>query len=401
MRFKKIIPYILTMSAFLLTNAPTSPYTQKAKANNSTDYKNFNTLYSLSAHMETDYDTTPQITPKEKSTLLINTYIDNAISGIQRIQDAKKTQPYVRAVRSELPGAPCNSEKHGGTLHCLYGQYTQLQRTLKELGDTIQIIPKTEDNAHMSSLSFKRHMAKLYNKPEYPNAIYSGHLYPTKSEYTRALNKYVKQKCIHVRTNNIDSLHLHYADEFTKDNYCADMLNPGSIIIVNIGHAIMYLGQGHIKNKQFVPDSINGTAICCSYNIEHTAVKLTKWGTTKSFAADIKNIATVKYEQEYKRADSLARAELAKTYEQQQKSNTVTKFITKSFVHQYVPADSLEKDMNIRAKANNKTPAKLVQKTTYTKPPTLPLLPSTPISNQPGIISSDYYALLARLSKQR
>ena len=239
-----------------------------------------------------DYETKKKLAT-EKATLLMDKYIDNAVSGTQRIISAKENEnkTYIRAVQSELPGAPRNARQ--GTLHCLYGQYTQLNRAIKSLGDTIHIIPVTDDNAHMSSSAFKKHMTKLYDNQEYPNAIYSGQLYTSSKEYTKALNRYFKRN--HATS---DELQEKYTQEFNKKNYCVKSLNPGTIIIVNSGHAIMYLGQGRIKNGYFVPDEKNGRAICCTYNAEHAAIPLTTWNTHNSFAADIQNIATKKYEQE-------------------------------------------------------------------------------------------------------
>ena len=193
-------------------------------------------------------------------------------------------------MRKELPGAPVNA-KHG-TLHCLYGQYTQLNRALDQMGDTIQIIPCTK-NAHMATNSFKQQMTKLYDNSEYPNSIHSGHLYTNETEYNIALDKYLSAKTKNA-TGNIDSLITKHTEDFEKNHFCASQLNPGSIIIVSSGHAIMYLGTGKIENGQFVPDD-NGSAICCGYNREQPAISLETYNTDKAFAADIQNIATQKY----------------------------------------------------------------------------------------------------------
>ena len=56
----------------------------------------------------------------------------------------------------------------------------------------------------------------------------------------------------------------------------------------------MYLGIGRIQNKEFIPDE-KGQPICCAYNAEHTAMRLSNWKTNRSFAADIQNIVTQKY----------------------------------------------------------------------------------------------------------
>lgn len=286
MKIKKIIlPYIIAIPTFLSSNAIAS-YPLETSPLNKNSFKQEHRISF--GTIEAEYDLQKQIAENKAIELVIN-YIDNAISGAKRILTSKKKTSYPSAVRKELPGAPVNSEH---TLHCLYGQYTQLNRAIAQLGDTIQIIPKT-DNAHMATSSFRRHMTKLYKNEEYPNSIYSGHLYSTDKEYDKALDKYLAIKT-KGKTGDTDSLRNKYTADFEKNNFCATCLNPGSIIIVSSGHAIMYLGQGRIENNQFVPDT-NGTAICCSYNAEQPATRLSSWNTDKAFAADIQNIATQKY----------------------------------------------------------------------------------------------------------
>ena len=235
---------------------------------------------------------------------LIRTYIDNAVDGTRRILANKKKLGYIRAVQKELPGAP-HSARHG-TLHCLYGQSTQLKRALAKLNDSIKIIPSI-DNAHQSSLAFKRQMAKLYDNPKYPGAIRRGNIYTTDAEYNRALERYLS-KTLRGKHGNLDSLRSVYTADFAKNNYPASALTPGAILIVGGGHAVMYLGQGRIVNSVFVPDA-NGSAVCCSYNAEHAAISLNVWNTHNTFAADIAKIASVEYENELARADELRRTE--------------------------------------------------------------------------------------------
>jgi len=262
------------------SGASSASYDQDSSASNA----KFEQKYSMSAHLENEYDLQKQKI-EAKVHQLISTYIDNAVNGAKRILESKKQSGYSSAVRRELPGAPSHA-------HCLYGQYTQLNRAIAKAGDTIQIIP-IANNAHMATSSFRRNMANLYDNLEYPNSIYSGHLYTTDNEYNKALNTYLSTKT-RDKNGNTDSLRTHYTQEFEKNNYCTSKLNPGTIIIVSSGHAVMYLGQGEIKNQEFVPCA-DGQAICCSYNKEHPAIYLNVWDTKNSFAADIKNIATHKY----------------------------------------------------------------------------------------------------------
>lgn len=299
---RKTFPYCLSFAIFMIVGTNSYiPRDVKAATGEA-----FQPKYALNTYIETYYNTKTEQTVDYKIELLMNKYIDNAISGTHRIIENRKTKNYLKSVRSELPGAPY--DETSGTLHCLYGQYTQLNRALADLNDTITIIP-TIYNAHQSSLSFKQQMTKLYDNPEYQNAIHHGHLYTTDTEYNRALNKYLKSKTHGNPGDNLDSLRAEYTKIFANNNYCATMLNPGTIIIVNSGHAVMYLGQGKIENNEFVPDS-NGTAICCTYNTEYPAIKLSTWNTTKSFAADIRKIAKKKYEQELHYINSLQRTEI-------------------------------------------------------------------------------------------
>jgi hypothetical protein len=281
MKIKRNIPYFLsaTIIAVLLSFDAITLRNDGAQLS---DLKEFKPKYTISAYKEAIYNIQKQEI-EERAEQLITNYVDNAVNGAKRIIENKKKKGYVSAVHKELPGAPAHQ-------HCLYGQYTQLNRALQQMGDTIQIIPKT-NNAHMATSSFKHSMTKLYDNPEYPNSIHRGHLYVSETEYNRALNKYVTIK---TRGQSDTVLQEKYTKEFEKNNYCASHLNPGTIIIVNSGHAIMYLGIGRIQNKEFIPDK-KGQPICCAYNAEHTAMRLSDWEINRSFAADIQNIVTQKY----------------------------------------------------------------------------------------------------------
>lgn len=281
MKIKRNIPYFLsaTIIAILLSF---DAITLQDNDTRLVDVKEFKPKYTISAYKEAIYNIQKQEI-EERAEQLITNYVDNAVNGAKRIIENKKKKGYMSAVRKELPGAPARR-------HCLYGQYTQLNRALQQMGDTIQIIP-TVNNAHMATSSFKRSMTKLYDNPEYPNSIHRGHLYVSETEYNRALNRYVTARA-HGQSDT--TLQEKYTKEFEKNNYCAAHLNPGTIIIVNSGHAIMYLGIGRIQNKEFIPDE-KGQPICCAYNAEHTAMRLSNWKINRSFAADIQNIVTQKY----------------------------------------------------------------------------------------------------------
>ena len=286
MKFNQILPYIYVLTTSVLLSSGVL-----ASYNKDTNHRKpikFEKLDNMSSKFETNYDLQKQIA-ENKAIELVTKYINNAVSGAKRILVSKKKTGYLSAVRKELPGAPVNPEH---TFHCLYGQYTQLNRALSQMGDTIQIIPQTY-NAHMATNSFKQQMTKLYDNEEYPNSIHRGHLYANETDYDIALNKYLSIKAKN-KTGDIDSLRTKYTEDFKKNHFCANQLNPGSIIIVSSGHAIMYLGIGRIENDQFVPDE-TGTAICCGYNGEQPAINLETYNTDKAFAADIQNIAAQKY----------------------------------------------------------------------------------------------------------
>jgi len=279
MKLRKIVPYIIFSAATVFPLGVARPYNDKDQ--NPKEYKE---MYSVRAVQESTYDLDKeQVDAKVR--IVMENYINNAIDGTQRIIANKNKTGYYSAVRKELPGAPVSN-------HCLYGQYKQLNRALEQFGDSIQVIPQSS-NAHMSTVSFKYAMAKLYNNNEYSNSIHRGHLYNSEKEYNKCLDRFVAQKT-HGKQNVSDSLRNVYISQFEKNNYCASKLNPGTIIIVNSGHAVMYLGIGKVKNNKFIPDK-NGEPVCCAYNREHPAIYLSCWSTSSSFAADIQNIITQKY----------------------------------------------------------------------------------------------------------
>ena len=279
MKLGKIITYIILGTATVFPLGIAKPYNDKNK-----NKEEFQDLYSANTSREDTYDLDKEKIDA-KVRLVMENYINNAIDGTKRIIANKNKKGYSSAVRKELPGAPVSQ-------HCLYGQYTQLNRALEQFGDSLQVIPKSS-NAHMSTTNFKSAMTKLYNNNEYANSIHRGRVYNYEKEYNKSLEKFVAQKT-YGKQNVSDSLRNVYVSEFERKNYCASRLNPGTIIIVNSGHAVLYLGIGKIKNDKFVPDE-NGEPVCCAYNREHPAIYLSCWSTSSSFAADMQNIITQKY----------------------------------------------------------------------------------------------------------
>lgn len=279
MKLRQIIPYVIFSAATVFPLGVVKSYNDKDQTS-----KEFKELCSVHTLQEQTYDLDKEKID-EKVRLVMKNYIDNAIDGTHRIIANQNKTGYSSAVRKELPDAPVSH-------HCLYGQYKQLNRALEQFGDSIQVIPQNS-NAHMSTVTFKSTMTKLYNNDEYANSIHRGHLYNSENEYNKSLDKFVAQKT-YGKQNVSDSLRNVYVSEFERHNYCASKLNPGTIIIVNSGHAVMYLGIGKIKNDKFIPDE-NGEPVCCAYNREHPAIYLSYWKTSSSFAVDIQNILTQKY----------------------------------------------------------------------------------------------------------
>lgn len=298
----RIKKFVLT-AVLLVVTTPSGPGAATSK-------NAFRDQYKLFACMESDYDIKNlQDTVDYKVDRIMGTYIENAVSGVRNIMKNRKNKGYIRAIQNELPGAP---HRGGRTFHCLYGQYTQLNRALEENNEPTDIIP-TVYNAHQSTSSFVNQMTKMYDNSEYSGAIHRGHLYTTRSEYNRALNKYVNEKMPKNFNGNKDSLRSVYKEKFNKDNFCASSLNPGAIIIVDAGHAVMYLGQGKIKNNQFVCDT-NGTAIVCAYNVEHPAIQLSSWRTNHASAFDMEKIVEERIRAEMVRTQREKQYQMAQRY---------------------------------------------------------------------------------------
>ena len=262
---------------------------------------------SLHAQQTVLVDNIPSTQDKidKKAQELCDTYIEFVLQGQKNIKNNKAR--YRRAVQQELPGAPMTP---GHTWHCIYGQYTQLNRALKSLGDTITLIPYDGRNA---CPAFRTEMQKKYSGTEYAGALHSGKMFKSDNDYNRAMNAYLKYN--HINDSTPDDKRNAVIARFEKNNFKASDLHPGTIIIVQHNnassntHAIMFLGRGRVENGEFIEDK-NGKFIYAGYNNESVGDIFTTYNTNRIFAADIYNIASVSYAKELQNVKNMTNQEL-------------------------------------------------------------------------------------------
>jgi hypothetical protein len=243
MKFKKILPYFLFGTLAVL---PKSDVVFDTKSN------------TISTEQTTKIPSAADIA-QQKAKALCNEYIQRVLDGQKNIKKSKQNMSYASAVRQELPGAPVG-------LHCLFGQRTQLNRSLRELGDTLSnFTPNTA-----GCPTFRDKIIK-----QYPRGIWHyGKMYKSDNEYNSAFYAYLRQH--NITENSTDAEIEKLRTRFEKNNYSIESLHPGTIIIVqrspnpNNTHAIMYLGRGRVVNGKFI-ESQNGTPMYAGYNNETIA----------------------------------------------------------------------------------------------------------------------------------
>lgn len=230
---------------------------------------------------------------ESKSTELQGRYLSNTLEGRKKLEPFLGTKGYASAVRKELPGAPVG-------YHCVYGQYTQLNRALKDMGDTLTLIP---NEASQACFQFKHQMKQKYGSAEYADCIYEGRMFQSDSAFTQALNQFLARNRISETSN--DSLRTEFINKFKKKNFSVEDLHAGAMLVVprykgskNEFHMIVFIGKGFIKEGNFVPDD-NGEYIYAGYNNEKMGELFKTWDTSNVFAADTKNIAKAQYAKEY------------------------------------------------------------------------------------------------------
>ena len=287
MGFKKILPYFFAAGSLIV--APKVGGFQ-------------NTGDSLHAKQVTRVVMpTPQEKIQKKAKELCDLYISNVLQGQKNIKQGNKN--YRKSVKIELPGAPVG-------LHCVYGQYVQLTRALEDLGDTLTLIPR---DASRACPTFRTEMRKKYSGDEYSGAIYNGKMFKSDAAYNRALAEFLKHH--NVTEETPDSVKSKWIEKFEKNNFSVDALHPGAILVIqknsnpNNTHAVMFVGRGHVKNGEFIPD-VNGKAIYAGFNNESVGDIFTSYSTDRIFAADIYQIAAVSYTKEYEQVQGMTNEQL-------------------------------------------------------------------------------------------
>ncbi len=136
-------------------------------------------------------------------------------------------------------------------------------------------------------------------------------MYESDSAYMAAMNEFISRK--HATT---DSAVMRYAQQFARNNFSVDAIDAGSMLIVprtpgnqRKFHMIMYVGRGRIENGKFIPDN-NGKPVFTAHNRERIGYLFDAWDTRNVFAANIQQIAQIKYKQELIRIESMPRNQL-------------------------------------------------------------------------------------------
>lgn len=286
MKITKVFPYLFfTTLAILPGNI--------GKFNNTDDYLHAKKNIKTNAFFYQDK-------LEEKAGELCNVYIDFVLRGQKNIKNSRKS--HRDAVLSELPGAPVN-------FHCIFGQYTQLNRAINSLGDTLDIIPFTARNA---CPRFRSEMQKKYSGPEYAGAIHSGKMMKPNA-YKNARDAFLKHN--NVTDETPDDIREKVLAKFEQSHFSIETLHPGTILIIqtsanpNNTHAVMYLGRGHVENGNFVPDS-TGEFMYAGYNHESVGDIFATFNTNRIFAADIHDISLVAYTKEFEKIKNMGDKEL-------------------------------------------------------------------------------------------
>ncbi|MBQ2858914.1 MAG: hypothetical protein IJE82_00950 [Alphaproteobacteria bacterium] len=302
MKWKWTVPYLLTCASLLvggMTTAGNEHEPDGVSHDISVMPKHYTMVYNASLDRQIN-----EMRLDSKADSLRDKYIDNMLRAQEKLHPLMGRHGYRAAVRAELPGAPVG-------LHCVYGQYTHLNRALDEMGDTLTIIPR---GGHASCVGFMYHMNNKYNKPEFPDCIHNGVMHESDSAYNAALDRYLARN--KVAANTPDSVRAQYMKKFAVRNFSADALDSGSILIVpryrgsrSTFHAVMYLGRGQISQGKFIPDSM-GRHIYVGHNRENLGDLFKTYDVSNVFAADTRKIVRAEYANELKRIESMDSTDL-------------------------------------------------------------------------------------------
>lgn len=182
MKWKWTVPYLLTGVAVLTSLGMTTVRSGHGTSELSHDFPMNTNIYSASYRQVAEHKIN-EFRLDNKADCLRDKYVKNMLNAQEKLHPLLGKRNYYAAVRAELPGAPVGQ-------HCVYGQYTHLNRALCEMGDTLTIIPF---GGHASCIGFMYHMNNKYNKPEFPGCIHKGVMFETDSAYNVALEKYLKR----------------------------------------------------------------------------------------------------------------------------------------------------------------------------------------------------------------
>ena len=280
MKIKSIFPYLLFGSLLFIPSG-----TSKSSKQN-----------GMFVAQQTVKDNTPntQELIDVKAQELIDIYIDNVVAGQNRIKHAKGG--HRAAVLREFPGAVAR-------WYCIYGQYTQLNRAVDEQGDTLTLIPF---GGRHSCPEFRRLMIEKYK--DCPGVIHNGKMFKSNKDYNNALAAFLR--LYKVNENTPDSVRQKVIDKFNRNNFSAESLHPGSILIVQKSgnpsntHAIMFMGIGRMENGKFIPDE-HGTPIYAGYNNESTGDIYGSFPTNRIMAADMFVAAQHAYTREFQQIQNM------------------------------------------------------------------------------------------------
>ncbi|MCM1294073.1 MAG: hypothetical protein NC311_00730 [Muribaculaceae bacterium] len=310
MKFKIIVPYIIAGMGLSMntSNNATAQVISESGSNNLTAKVTSHTVTSdllalaekADVHFFDVYNEEMLLDTKAEN--LCNVYMENMLDAQQRLAPYVGKSGYRTAVRKELPGAPIG-------FHCVYGQYTQLQRALDEMGDTLTIVPQY---ANRACDAFKTQMRKKYTHANgFDNCIFEGKMHESDSAYVVAMDKYLARN--HATT---DEAIIKYSTIFEQKNFSVDAIEPGAMLIVprtrgnkRKFHMIMYVGRGRIENGQYVADP-NGKPVFTAHNRERIGYLFDAWDTNNVFASNTQQIARIQYAQEFARVESMPRAQL-------------------------------------------------------------------------------------------
>ena len=300
LKFTKILPYLLCGTMTMMS-------AKGIDANKTKDSWSMNDAWRAKTAVDInklaqDQENAKAENLENKAKQLCDTYIDFVLQGQQNIKQNKSKQKRRAAVLDELPGAPVGR-------HCMFGQYTQLNRAMRELQDTLSIIPFQGRN---SCARFSYEMTKKYGNPEYAGAIRNGQMM-NPGAYKSALQAFLKLN--HVTDQTPDDVKQQVVARFEKNHFSIESLHPGTILIVprsahsNGKHAIVFLGRGRVRDGKFTPDE-NGAFMYAGYNNESVGDIFRSFDTHNVFAADIYNISLASYENEFENVENMNYSDL-------------------------------------------------------------------------------------------